>query len=374
MSSARSLFPVASAFLLAAIAPVAFGQSAPGQTPTPPTYNGTREVVDGAHIPPIPGVSFSAKAEVQTTQTLADGTTVTHRTFNTIARDYRGRTHNEMRAWIASADGSEPKLTYSIIYDPGTRARTLLYPSAKLARQFIFKPPSAPVTPPDPAVANPLAPSVQKEDLGSEFKDGMQLTGSRETRSYPAGSIGNDRPIAITNEYWYAPDLHINISVRRADPRFGTQSVQLTELRREEPDASLFEVPADYKLVNENTPAGSGAVPDGNSGPFDPNMMRLRVGGNVQAAKIINRVQPVYPIEARRNGIQGTVRLHVILQKDGTVEQLEVVSGHPLLAQAAHDAVRQWRYQPTLLNGQPVMIDTTIDVIFTLNILRTNNP
>jgi hypothetical protein len=152
MSSARSFFPVAGAFLFVVIAPVAFGQTAPGQTPTPPAYNGAREVVDGAHIPPIPSASFSAKAEVQTTQTLADGTTVTHRTFNIIARDFRGRTHNEMRAWIASADGSEPKLTYSIIYDPDTRARTFLYPSAKLARQFVLKPPAAPITPPTPAV------------------------------------------------------------------------------------------------------------------------------------------------------------------------------------------------------------------------------
>jgi periplasmic protein TonB len=93
----------------------------------------------------------------------------------------------------------------------------------------------------------------------------------------------------------------------------------------------------------------------------------LRVGGNVQAAKIINRVQPVYPPLARQTRISGTVRLHAIISKDGTIQQLEVVSGHPLLQQAALDAVRQWRYQPTLLNGEPVEVDTTIDVIFSLN-------
>ncbi len=100
----------------------------------------------------------------------------------------------------------------------------------------------------------------------------------------------------------------------------------------------------------------------------------LRVGGNVQAARIINRVQPVYPKEAREERISGTVRLHVIVGKDGTIEQIEVVSGHPLLQQAAADAVRKWRYQPTLLNGEPVEVDTTIDIIFTLNIQRTPNP
>jgi len=93
----------------------------------------------------------------------------------------------------------------------------------------------------------------------------------------------------------------------------------------------------------------------------------LRVGGNVQAARAIKKVAPVYPEEARAARISGVVRLHVIIGKDGKIEQLEVISGHPLLQQAALDAVRQWQYQQTLLNGEPVKVDTTIDVIFSLN-------
>ncbi len=93
----------------------------------------------------------------------------------------------------------------------------------------------------------------------------------------------------------------------------------------------------------------------------------VRVGGNVQAARIINRIQPVYPPLARQTRISGTVRLHAIIGKDGTIQQLEVMNGHPLLQQSALDAVRQWRYQPTLLNGEPVEVDTTIDVIFSLS-------
>jgi protein TonB len=81
----------------------------------------------------------------------------------------------------------------------------------------------------------------------------------------------------------------------------------------------------------------------------------------------LNRVQPVYPPLARQTRIQGTVKLHAIIAKDGSVQQLEVLSGHPLLVQAALDAVRQWRYKPTLLNGEPVEVDTTVDVIFSLN-------
>ena len=94
---------------------------------------------------------------------------------------------------------------------------------------------------------------------------------------------------------------------------------------------------------------------------------RIRVGGNVQRAKIVHFVQPEYPADAKKNGIQGTVLLHAIVGKDGTMAQLEVISGPPELKRAAMDAVRQWRYQPTTLKGNPVEVDTTIAVVFTLS-------
>jgi protein TonB len=108
---------------------------------------------------------------------------------------------------------------------------------------------------------------------------------------------------------------------------------------------------------------GAGSAP-----PPPPKMTpkRVTVGGNVQAARLVNRVQPLYPPLARQTRISGTVKLHAIIGKNGAVEQLQVVSGHPLLVQSALDAVRQWRYQPTLLNGEPVEVDTEIDVIFSL--------
>jgi TonB family protein len=92
--------------------------------------------------------------------------------------------------------------------------------------------------------------------------------------------------------------------------------------------------------------------------------LRIAIAGNVQAARLINRVQPVYPEEASKKKISGTVKLHAFIAKDGKIQQIEVISGDPLLVQAAIDAVRQWQYQPTLLNGQPVEVDTQIDVIF----------
>jgi protein TonB len=149
-------------------------------------------------------------------------------------------------------------------------------------------------------------------------------------------------------------------------------------------------IPKDVKIIKEDAPDVSqgmaGGVPGGVAGgsmggviggviggmggappPPKPTATRIRQGGAVQAAKLVNRVQPVYPPLARQTRISGTVRLHALISKTGSVESLEVLSGHPLLVRAAMDAVQQWRYQPTLLNGEPVEVDTTIDVIFSLN-------
>ncbi len=92
----------------------------------------------------------------------------------------------------------------------------------------------------------------------------------------------------------------------------------------------------------------------------------LTVGGDVQMAKLIRRVIPEYPAIARSARISGVVRLVGIIGKDGTVQNLQLVSGHRILARAALDAVRQWVYKPTLLNGIPVEVVAPIEVNFSL--------
>ncbi len=92
----------------------------------------------------------------------------------------------------------------------------------------------------------------------------------------------------------------------------------------------------------------------------------ITVSSGVQAAKIIKRVVPVYPDLARRTGISGVVRLQAIIAADGSISELTVLSGHPFLVRAAIDAVKQWRYRPTVLSGKPVPVNTKIDVYFTL--------
>jgi protein TonB len=116
-----------------------------------------------------------------------------------------------------------------------------------------------------------------------------------------------------------------------------------------------------------------GAVP--NAAPPPPpvkddkkaGLQRIRVGGNVQQANLIRKVTPLYPPLAKQARIQGVVRFTAIIGKDGTIQNLQLVSGHPLLVESAKQAVSQWQYKPTLLNGDPVEVVTTIEVNFTLS-------
>jgi protein TonB len=100
--------------------------------------------------------------------------------------------------------------------------------------------------------------------------------------------------------------------------------------------------------------------------PAEPTPKRISVGGTVQAARLVRQVTPAYPPLAKNARISGTVRLEAVIGPDGRVEQLRAVSGHPLLTKAALAAVREWRYQATLLNGQAVEVATVIDVHFVL--------
>jgi len=116
-----------------------------------------------------------------------------------------------------------------------------------------------------------------------------------------------------------------------------------------------------------------GSVPSAAPPPPPPpveqkkTVQRIRVGGQVQQANLIRQPKPIYPPLAKQARIQGVVRFEAIIGKDGTIQNLRLVSGHPLLVPAAQEAVKQWLYKPTLLNGEPVEVATVIDVNFTLS-------
>lgn len=94
---------------------------------------------------------------------------------------------------------------------------------------------------------------------------------------------------------------------------------------------------------------------------------KVRVSSGVMQGNLIQKVQPTYPAIAKTARIQGTVVLEATISKSGSIENLKAVSGPPMLYQAAIDAVRQWRYKPYMLNGEPVEVGTTVNVVFTLN-------
>jgi len=94
---------------------------------------------------------------------------------------------------------------------------------------------------------------------------------------------------------------------------------------------------------------------------------RVRVSAGVQQGNLISQVKPTYPAIAKSARIQGAVVLQAEISKQGTIENLRVISGHPMLVQNALDAVKQWRYKPYLLNGEPVPVETTVTVNFTLS-------
>ena len=94
---------------------------------------------------------------------------------------------------------------------------------------------------------------------------------------------------------------------------------------------------------------------------------RIKVGGQVQNAMILRKTPPIYPQLAKSARVQGVVHLAAVIAKDGTIQELHSLGGPALLIQAAMDAVKTWVYKPTMLNGDPVQVETTIDVNFTLN-------
>ena len=134
--------------------------------------------------------------------------------------------------------------------------------------------------------------------------------------------------------------------------------------------------------VSSVTTGGNGASSDlissvigpgtGNAPPVvapQPKRSRgpVRVGGRVAQANLIERVQPVYPALAKSARVQGAVEFTATISKEGAIENLQLVRGHPLLVNAATEAVLKWRYRPTLLNGEPVEVITDIVVHFTLS-------
>jgi len=157
----------------------------------------------------------------------------------------------------------------------------------------------------------------------------------------------------------------LNNGILIEPPRIPTR-VDVSEERPLAPETLLAEGPmsASSEMDLLNVAPNSAEIV---KRPVVPSLpQRVPVTSTIEAAKLVSRVQPAYPALAIQARIQGNVILHAIIGRDGQVSELQVLSGHPLLVNAALDAVRQWRYNPTLLNGQAVEVETTITVSFVL--------
>jgi TonB family protein len=136
-------------------------------------------------------------------------------------------------------------------------------------------------------------------------------------------------------------------------------TLELVWGERELNDPMLAQV---YQVMDEQTVASSGAVPRSTSESSRGDPARIGVDAQTQASKLVARIPPEYPPAARASGSRGTVRLRVLIGIDGRVRQADVMDGDPGLITPAVEAVKQWVYQPTLLNGAPVEVTTEADV------------
>jgi TonB family protein len=130
----------------------------------------------------------------------------------------------------------------------------------------------------------------------------------------------------------------------------------------DQPPPTPPEIPSDANAAALNAIDVASAPPP----PMRSPPSRIKVGGKVQAAMLVHQVLPIYPIYAKDEHISGTVLLHVIIARDGSIQTVEFVSGPDEMKKSAIDAVKQWRYRPTTLNGQPIEVDTTVQVVYSL--------
>jgi len=218
-----------------------------------------REVMRGGEF--VKSAPYSATALTETTQVLLDGNRIVHKSVAALTRDSEGRTRREE---TVSNFGPLPttKSTLVFITDPVARAEYILDLNHHIAH--VQKLQGAKIIAPEQkhSESNPGVPSISAETMAdvnqqalpNENIDGIRCEHMIETQTIPAGSIGNDRQIIITSETCASPDLHLLLLRKRSDPRFGNTAYRLMDIRRAEPDASLFQIPGDFKVSDDSAP------------------------------------------------------------------------------------------------------------------------
>ncbi|HTB95122.1 MAG TPA: hypothetical protein VK728_19975 [Candidatus Sulfotelmatobacter sp.] len=212
----------------------------------------------------VTGAPYSAVGVTETTQTLADGTTIDRKIQANIFRDGQGRVRRETTLpAIGPLVASGKSNSFVMIHDPVAGTAYILHPDTKIADQLpaphAHKQGNGGLQDRFEAhiqqeIANG---TLKKEDLGTQTINGVSAQGTRYTRTIPAGQIGNSKLITTVTERWYSPDLQVVVKSTRTDPRFGSTTYTLSSIQRQEPAATLFAVPADY-TVQQGHPHGRG--------------------------------------------------------------------------------------------------------------------
>jgi hypothetical protein len=225
----------------------------------------------------VTGQPFSAMQETETIQTLADGTHITQGVQKVMYyRDSLGRVRTERTALQPPgfADVSQKPPVFIEIQDPVGGYRYMFDSNSRTVRRVPYgplrvqtrnavgenvasvQPLPAKITPAQSMprrLAGGSQPEISNENLGSQTIDGLLAEGTRTTTTWPAGSIGNDRPVTSTFETWMSRDLGMEVLTKRSDPRSGESTMKLTNISRSEPDASLFQPPAGAEIVDPSS-------------------------------------------------------------------------------------------------------------------------
>jgi len=218
----------------------------------------------------VVGAPLSGTLIVTRDTTLADGNKIHNESQSQVYRDSQGRVRRELGVDLVTPATGNVKRNVVMIIDPVAGKRFTLNPDNKTAREMpahgprhnnksgdvqvstIGGGPAGPGAVGISAMGGAVVPggpgAVTKEQLGTKSVNGVQAEGIRVTRTIPAGTMGNERPIVVTTERWYSPDLQIAVMTVHNDPMMGTVTTKLTNVTRAEPDASLFQVPSDYTV------------------------------------------------------------------------------------------------------------------------------
>jgi hypothetical protein len=210
---------------------------------------GTRQRVESVVIPATRNAPFSAVVTTEWTKIMPDGSKQTVWNHRTVARDGTGRVFEERRYFTPDGNKQETRLTELDYRDPNRHEVAMCQPVEKVCRVYPFSQPT-PVTmqrvgPPASGMED-----VTQKDLGRKMIGDVEVVGSSEVTTIKAGEMGYEKAQPVVKEFWYSPQLGINVITKRFDPRASAiQNLEMGNISLAEPDAKMFEPPLEYRMV-----------------------------------------------------------------------------------------------------------------------------